>query len=1196
MLFDCCCVNLFFVLLCFVWRHENETNHFMPHNNNLCDIEIIMSNQSQSIINQSIINDNNNLAMIDTNHNGSSWSSSSSLNHHVCNNNNNSLITGSCPSNSSRSSLMLGSSSLTQPATSTTMEPDEENPMADLMSLYGLPSATSSSSLSQADQHLQSMLLMAAMHHQQQQQQSLASIPTNVASSSGLAMTPATELVNRQIQSNRLPSINLEGSSSINSAAYQHPILMMRMMMGNPSFLDHLTTPSAISTPNGSNQSQQNSIIMNGINSSQLELTTECKEAAEKNTTLMSPNIEEPSTTTTTIKSNKSSIKPKCTKRRNGTGKSRPSIKCYSINRRLVESTVSTTSKASNIDPDLSSDDRSTNPIYRCHLCPYTGNSKLHFNAHMNTHFDHRCPHCDYTSRTEGRLKRHIRDFHSETPPETWTGSEQLLDESLEGAELIFDPDGCMEMSAGGNGPNPARNRKYRCKQCGYVAMDKHDFWEHSKDHIKTDRMLACPKCNFVTEYKHHLEYHLRNHFGSKPFKCGKCNYSCVNKSMLNSHMKSHSNIYQYRCNDCTYATKYCHSLKLHLRKYKHQPATVLNLDGTPNPYPVIDVYGTRRGPRPKKSSLSYTTTTTTKSIRSKVIRKNIESNKCKLISQSKKDDKIKNIVAVNNVQCSSADLNNKTIESPKINKSHDSNDNDNDDNEQAQVTCLRCNYCSFQTESKPDFSNHLLNHVVKEKLSLLNNKRKQIKQQQQQRSVNVDNQTQSNENNDEKRIVNDLVLDLSKQEDSQDQSQMDTDQNDPLSSLLQNFLHHQQTEQSEQIDIRSKTTRQFVHKKRKGQARKLLVQSSPSHSLNTLGILSESESISLSSPSPSPSLSSSSSIDSYHTQSKEPDDDDDDDDEESIRSDDIVVDEHMIGSDDHNNIDDESKQSETSLMMNDLPLLTKTSSIDEQIQFLDLYHHHQQQQQQQNGTDIQHPLPPTPNKSPDDDDDDEKSAFNFDMKINDQKSECQNIGSSLSECDISQLKPALVAALNDSSNNNLLQTLLQLLSTSTNNVCSITPSSSSTMSSLSSSSSSSKMNDSKTLATIISKGVGSPTTSSSSSSTSSSSSKLPITSLPNTVTATRISSSLNGESSQSIDCVASCSTSNYEADTIANNLNSATAAAAAALALATTVSSAASTSTLNEPLTNVNSLITKMHSVTFLMQEILLEMWSIKK
>ena len=43
-----------------------------------------------------------------------------------------------------------------------------------------------------------------------------------------------------------------------------------------------------------------------------------------------------------------------------------------------------------------------------------------------------------------------------------------------------------------------------------------------------------------------------------------------------------------------SYATKYCHSLKLHLRKYGHKPAMVLNNDGSPNPLPAIDMYGGR--------------------------------------------------------------------------------------------------------------------------------------------------------------------------------------------------------------------------------------------------------------------------------------------------------------------------------------------------------------------------------------------------------------------------------------------------------------------------------------------------------------------------------------------------------------------------------------------------------------------------
>ncbi|XP_061178209.1 protein hunchback-like [Saccostrea echinata] len=190
--------------------------------------------------------------------------------------------------------------------------------------------------------------------------------------------------------------------------------------------------------------------------------------------------------------------------------------------------------------------------IFFCHLCSFSGTTRSEFEDHMTCHFEHICPHCDYKSRTEGRLKRHIKDFHTEESPDGF-----------------------------GSKRNMGRPKIFRCKQCDFVATDKNDFWQHARSHIKEEKLLQCPRCEFVTEYKHHLEYHLRNHFGSKPFKCNKCNYSCVNKSMLNSHMKSHTNVYQYRCADCTYATKYCHSLKLHLRKYNHKPATVLNTDGS---------------------------------------------------------------------------------------------------------------------------------------------------------------------------------------------------------------------------------------------------------------------------------------------------------------------------------------------------------------------------------------------------------------------------------------------------------------------------------------------------------------------------------------------------------------------------------------------------------------------------------------
>nr|CAH8876509.1 unnamed protein product [Trichobilharzia regenti] len=208
--------------------------------------------------------------------------------------------------------------------------------------------------------------------------------------------------------------------------------------------------------------------------------------------------------------------------------------------------------------------------LYFCHLCDFTGGSRQEFQDHLRSHYDYKCLKCDYTSRTEGRLKRHLKDFHSDIPPENFSG------------KTI----------------KSIRPKLQRCKQCDYVTDTKEEFWRHLRIHIKEDKRLECHLCCFITEYKHHLEYHMRNHIGSKPYKCTKCNYECVNKSMLNSHMKSHSNIYPYRCGNCNYATKYCHSLKLHLSKHEHRPAVVLNPDGSLPQYDnTIEVMNIKRGP-----------------------------------------------------------------------------------------------------------------------------------------------------------------------------------------------------------------------------------------------------------------------------------------------------------------------------------------------------------------------------------------------------------------------------------------------------------------------------------------------------------------------------------------------------------------------------------------------------------------------
>uniref|UniRef100_A0A914PI54 C2H2-type domain-containing protein n=1 Tax=Panagrolaimus davidi TaxID=227884 RepID=A0A914PI54_9BILA len=121
--------------------------------------------------------------------------------------------------------------------------------------------------------------------------------------------------------------------------------------------------------------------------------------------------------------------------------------------------------------------------------------------------------------------------------------------------------------------------KQYACYKCAYVATSKEDSWRHSRSHIPADKQLSCKHCEFVTEYKHHLEWHIRNHFQSKPFRCPYDACSFANKSMLSSHMKSHLTEYPFSCIDCSYQSRYCHSFKIHLRKYNHRRKPGIDVD-----------------------------------------------------------------------------------------------------------------------------------------------------------------------------------------------------------------------------------------------------------------------------------------------------------------------------------------------------------------------------------------------------------------------------------------------------------------------------------------------------------------------------------------------------------------------------------------------------------------------------------------
>ena len=198
------------------------------------------------------------------------------------------------------------------------------------------------------------------------------------------------------------------------------------------------------------------------------------------------------------------------------------------------------------------------------------------FTKHLEAHKKmHSCPICHFSTDSEIQLAEHRCVFQQ--APE---GSPPPATDNKKG-----------------------KSRKNICKICKLECPDKVEYYSHLRTHISADKLLACTECPFVTQYKHHFEYHIKNHKGKKDFKCNICEYQCVNKSMLNSHMKSHSNFYSFRCDDCNYEAKYMHALKMHCRKHNHKPHPVLNPDGTINPFPIVDVWGTRRGPKIKRDA-----------------------------------------------------------------------------------------------------------------------------------------------------------------------------------------------------------------------------------------------------------------------------------------------------------------------------------------------------------------------------------------------------------------------------------------------------------------------------------------------------------------------------------------------------------------------------------------------------------------
>ncbi|XP_041452257.1 uncharacterized protein LOC111070359 isoform X4 [Drosophila obscura] len=82
------------------------------------------------------------------------------------------------------------------------------------------------------------------------------------------------------------------------------------------------------------------------------------------------------------------------------------------------------------------------------------------------------------------------------------------------------------------------KTKFFRCDKCSYVTHIKARFSKHVKYHSMP--MIKCVTCDFRTPYKWNLDRHMKNHGGAGAFKCAACDFTADIKQSLTVHEMNH--------------------------------------------------------------------------------------------------------------------------------------------------------------------------------------------------------------------------------------------------------------------------------------------------------------------------------------------------------------------------------------------------------------------------------------------------------------------------------------------------------------------------------------------------------------------------------------------------------------------------------------------------------------------------------
>ena len=149
-------------------------------------------------------------------------------------------------------------------------------------------------------------------------------------------------------------------------------------------------------------------------------------------------------------------------------------------------------------------------------------NSKMKPNHYL-------CDQCDYITKQQGHLKRHIRAKHID---------------------------------------------RFECKLCEKTYSMAEALYRHVKS-IHEEQSFTCPHCDYIAKKKGLLKRHIGAKHSLERFECKLCEKTYSMAVALNRHVKSIHEKKSYKCPQCSYVSSRQDVLKCHI-KCKHSQETVI--------------------------------------------------------------------------------------------------------------------------------------------------------------------------------------------------------------------------------------------------------------------------------------------------------------------------------------------------------------------------------------------------------------------------------------------------------------------------------------------------------------------------------------------------------------------------------------------------------------------------------------------